>query len=597
MRIEDYAIIGDTQTLALVSKSGSIDWLCFPSFDSGACFAALLGSPSNGRWLIAPKGTPKKVTRRYRKDTLILETLFETEGGSVRLVDFMPVRGKAPDLLRIVEGVSGSVPMQLELVIRYDYGSIVPWVRRLDGRLLAVAGPDALVLETPVPHEGHGLKTVAEFEVRAGDRVPFSLMWSPSHEPLPELPDPARAEEETEHFWHEWVARCTDRGEHREAIVRSLITLKALTYAPSGGIVAAGTTSLPEDVGGVRNWDYRYCWLRDSTFTLYALLEGGYVDEARAFRDWLLRAVAGDPAKLQIMYGLLGERRLDERELGWLSGYEDSRPVRVGNAAAQQLQLDVYGEVMDTLYQSLRAGIPASAPAWSMQCQLMNWLESNWSRPDEGLWEVRGPRRQFTHSKVMTWVAFDRAIKSAERFGLHGPVDRWRALRDQIHREVCQHGYDHKLGSFTQYYGATHLDAALLLIPATGFLPPHDERVLGTIRAVERELVSDGFVHRYPTGGPESVDGLPGREGAFLACSFWLVDAYHLSGQHERAHALFHRLTAVANDVGLLSEEYDTARGRLVGNFPQAFSHVALVNSARNLSSGDKRPAEERSEQ
>jgi GH15 family glucan-1,4-alpha-glucosidase len=595
MRIEDYAIIGDTQTLALVGSNGSIDWLCFPRFDSGACFAALLGSPSNGRWLIGPKGDVTKVTRRYRKDTLILETEFQTSDGTVRLVDFMPVRGQSPDLVRIVEGVSGSVPMQLELVIRYDYGSIVPWVRNVDGRLLAVAGPDALVLESPVSHRGQGLKTVAEFEVRPGMRLPFSLMWNPSHEPLPASVDPYQAERETTEFWREWAARATDRGEYRDAIVRSLITLKALTYAPSGGIVAAGTTSLPEALGGERNWDYRHCWLRDSTFTLYALLEGGYVDEARAFRDWLLRAVAGDPAKLQIMYGLLGERRLDESEISWLPGYENSRPVRVGNAAANQLQLDVYGEVMDTLYQALRAGMPTSEPAWSLQCSLMNWLESNWSAPDEGLWETRGGRRKFTHSKVMTWVAVDRAIKSAERFGMRAPIDRWRALREEIHRDVCQNGWNAELGSFTQYYGAEHVDAALLLIPTTGFLPARDERVLGTIRAVERELVHDGFVHRYRTVEGPNEDGLSGREGAFLACSFWLVDAYYLSGQMERAHALFRRVMAVANDVGLLSEEYDTSRARLVGNFPQAFSHVALVNSARNLTSPTQHPAEERS--
>lgn len=595
MRIEDYAVIGDTQTLALVAANGSIDWLCFPDFDSGACFAALLGSPSNGRWLIAPKAPITKVTRRYRKDTLILETEFETSDGTVRLVDFMPVRGRAPDIVRIVEGVSGSVPMHFELVIRYDYGSVVPWVRRIDGRLLAVAGPDALILKTPVPHKGQGPKTVGDFEVRPGDRVPFDLTWNPSHEPLPESPDPETAERETARVWHDWVARCTDSGPYRDAIVRSLITLKALTYAPSGGIVAAGTTSLPEELGGVRNWDYRHCWLRDSTFTLYALLEGGYVDEASAFRDWLLRAVAGDPAKLQIMYGLRGERRLDEIELGWLAGYEGSRPVRIGNGAAGQLQLDVYGEVMDTLYQALRAGMETSEPAWALQRSLMDWLESNWSAPDEGLWEVRGGRRQFTHSKVMTWVAVDRAIKSVERFQLRGPVERWRALRDEIHRDVCEHGYNSEIGSFTQYYGGRSVDAALLLIPGTGFLPARDERVLGTIRAVERELVRGGFVHRYLTGAGANFDGLDGEEGAFLACSFWLVDAYYLSGQLEQAHALFQKLMALTNDVGLLSEEYDTRRGRLIGNFPQAFSHVALVNSARNLTSPTQKPAEERS--
>jgi GH15 family glucan-1,4-alpha-glucosidase len=595
MRIEDYAVVGDTQTLALVASNGSIDWLSFPRFDSSACFAALLGTPAHGRWQIAPKGEVKKTTRRYRQDTLILETEFVTASGTARLVDFMPIRGNSPDIVRLVQGVSGNVSMRSELVIRYDYGSIVPWVRRIDGRLHAIAGADALVLETPVANQGHGLTTLGEFELPAGAELPFVLTWHPSYEPVPPSPNPGRALEDTQSFWRNWVARCSDRGEYRDQIVRSLITLKALTYAPSGGIVAAGTTSLPEDLGGVRNWDYRYCWLRDSTFTLYALLHGGYLDEAAAFRDWLLRAVAGDPAKLQVIYGVAGERRLDEFEIDWLPGYEGSKPVRIGNAAAGQLQLDVYGEVSDTLYQAFRAGMPASEPAWALQRALTEWLESNWMVPDEGLWEVRGGRRRFTHSKVMTWVAVDRAVNMAERFGMPGPLDRWRALREEIHRDVCANGYDPELGSFTQYYGGKTLDAALLLIPSVGFLKPTDERVTGTIKAVERELVRDGFVQRYRNDAGANIDGLPGREGAFLACSFWLVDAYVLSGRVSEARELFCRLSSVANDVGLFSEEYDVDRRRLIGNFPQAFSHVAFVNSARNLSSSGKRPAAERS--
>ncbi|HET9956499.1 MAG TPA: glycoside hydrolase family 15 protein [Polyangiaceae bacterium] len=596
MRIEDYAIIGDTQTLALVSKAGSIDWLCFPRFDSGACFAALLGTPDNGRWRIAPHvnrertAVAPKVARRYRQDTLILETTFETEDGAVRLVDFMPPRGQSPDVVRIVEGLSGCVPMQSELIIRFDYGSIVPWVRNLDGRLHAIAGPDALQLDTPIKHCGRGLTTVADFEIRAGDRVPFVLTWHASHQALPESPDPFHALRETEEWWREWVSHCTDSGEYRDAIVRSLITLKALTYGPTGAIVAAGTSSLPEAIGGVRNWDYRYCWLRDSTFTLYALMSGGYEQEACAFRDWLLRAAAGDPSKLQIMYGISGERRLEERTLDWLVGYEESRPVRIGNAAAAQLQLDVYGELSDTLHQSRRAGMTPRDPAWPLQRALTEWLESNWSSADEGLWEVRGPRRQFTHSKVMAWVAFDRAVKAIEQFGLPGPLERWRATRERIHEEVCRQAWNSELRSFTQYYGGRGLDAALLLIPAVGFLPATDARVIGTVQRIERELIENGFVLRYRSDG---VDGLPGHEGAFLACSFWLVDALTLLGRRNDAQQLYERLVAVTNDVGLLSEEYDTLNGRLVGNFPQAFSHVALVNSARNLTS-TRQPSEER---
>jgi GH15 family glucan-1,4-alpha-glucosidase len=593
MRIEDYAIVGDTQTLALIGATGSIDWLCFPRFDSGACFAALLGTKDNGRWQIAPKNAEFRTKRRYRDGTLVLETEFECSEGVVRLIDVMPIRGTNPDIVRVVEGVSGSVEMRSELVIRYDYGSIVPWVRNVEGRLYAVAGPDALMLETPVEHHGENLTTVSAFQLRAGERVPFVLTWYPSHEKPPASPEPFEALSDTEAWWREWVSRCSDEGEYREAIVRSLITLKALTFAPSGGIVAAGTTSLPEALGGVRNWDYRYCWLRDSTFTLYSLMHGGYFDEAHAFRDWLLRAVAGDPAKLQIMYGVLGERRLSERILEWLPGYEDSKPVRIGNAAVNQLQLDVYGEVSDTLLQSLHFGMKLDEPTWAFQRALIEWLEEHWSDPDEGLWEVRGERRNFTHSKVMTWVAFDRAIKAVERHGMSGPVERWRVRRAEIHRDVCEKGFNSNMATFTQYYGGTSLDASLLLIPQVGFLPAHDPRVLGTISAVERELFRNGFVQRYSTEPHKNVDGLPGHEGAFLACSFWLVDAYVLTGRLEDARRLFERLIAIRNDLGLLSEEYDTDQRRMVGNFPQAFSHVALVNSARNLTRAH-RPAEER---
>lgn len=593
MRIEDYAVIGDTQTLALVGMNGSMDWLCFPRFDSGACFAALLGSPENGRWLIAPKGKPTSVRRRYRDGTLVLETEFQTAEGTVRVVDCMPIRGKNPDVVRVVEGVSGVVPMRAELVIRFDYGSVVPWVRKSEGRLLAIAGPDALVLESPLRHEGRGFTSVSEFEVKAGERIPFVLTWYPSHEHAPRSPNPFHALTDTEQWWRDWASKATDDGPYREAIVRSLITLKALTFAPSGGIVAAGTTSLPEALGGMRNWDYRFCWLRDSTFTLYALMQGGYVEEAQAFREWLLRAVAGDPSKLQIMYGVAGERRLDEWTVPWLSGYEESKPVRIGNAAVNQLQFDVYGEVSDTLLQSYDAGMSLGGPTWALHRSLVEWLESNWDQPDAGLWEVRGERRKFTHSKVMTWVAIDRAIKAVERHAAAGPVERWRRLREEIHRDVCQNGWNAEKGTFTQYYGGTTLDASLLLLPLVGFLPPEDARVQGTIRAVERELLREGFVQRYDTREGGNVDGLPGKEGAFLACSFWLVDAYVLSGRRAEGEQLFRRLLGLANDVGLLSEEYDVDAKRLVGNFPQAFSHVALVNSARNLTS-ELRPAEQR---
>jgi GH15 family glucan-1,4-alpha-glucosidase len=594
LRIEDYALIGDNETVALVGRDGSIDWLCVPRFDAGACFAALLGTPDNGRWRIAPRGAVTRTRRRYRGATLILETEFETADGIVRLVDCMTPRQRLPDVVRLVEGVRGSVPMEMELTIRFDYGSIVPWVRRMpDGTLSAVAGPDALCLHTPVSHEGRDLSTVAAFTVRAGERVPFSLLWHPSTESPPEPCDAVAAVAGVERHWEDWSARSTYRGEWRDAVQRSLLTLKALAYAPTGGVMAAATTSLPECLGGVRNWDYRYCWLRDATFSLYALMLSGYVDEAKAWRDWLLRAVAGRPNDLQILYGPAGERRLPEVELPWLAGYEASVPVRIGNAAVHQFQLDVYGELMDTMHIARRAGLEAEPYAWPLQCALLDFLESGWREPDEGIWEVRGPRRHFTHSKVMAWVAFDRAVKAVERFGCEGPADRWRALRDDIHAEVCRRGYDAGKRSFVQYYGSDRLDASLLMIPLVGFLPATDPRMRGTVQAIERELVADGFVRRYHTETATAVDGLPPGEGTFLPCSFWLADNLALLGRRDEARALFERLLALRNDVGLLSEEYDPVRQRLVGNFPQAFTHVALINTARNLSGGGG-PAEDR---
>jgi GH15 family glucan-1,4-alpha-glucosidase len=581
--IENYALIGDLQAAALVERGGSIDWLCFPRFDSGACFASLLGNEENGRWLLAPLrgGTP---TRRYLHDTMVLETTWETPDGVVRVFDFMPPRGKAPDVVRIVEGVSGSVRMRSELVIRFDYGHVVPWVRREDGGRIAVAGPDALSFRTPAPTRGERMRTVSELTVEEGQRVPFVLTWYPSHEPSPGKIDAELALAETESFWRDWNARCKVPlpAEWRDLLHRSLMVLKTLTYAPTGGIVAAPTTSLPEFIGGVRNWDYRYCWLRDATLTLLALLQADHVEEALDWRSWLLRAVAGDPADLQIMYGVGGERRLTELELHWLAGYEGSRPVRIGNAASEQLQVDVYGEVMDALYQARAHGLAEERTAWQLQKTLLRYLDRMWQEPDEGIWEIRGERRHFVHSKVMAWVAFDRAVRSVEEHGLDGPVDQWRAARDEIHAQVCDRGYDASLGSFVQSYGSAQLDASLLLVPLVGFLPADDPRVAGTIAAVERELVEDGFVLRYRTHA-DGVDGLPPGEGVFLPCSFWLVDCYELIGRHDDAHRLFERLVGLANDVGLLSEEYDPRAERLVGNFPQAFTHLALVNTAFNV--------------
>ena len=590
-RIEDYAVIADTQSAALVGRDGSIDWLCLPRFDSGACFAALLGDERNGLWRIAPAGGTRTVRRRYRGDTLVLETEFETGDGTVRLVDFMSPRLRDPDVVRVVEGVRGRVPMRMELRIRFDYGRLTPWVRRVGNALLAVSGPESLVLRTPVPHHGEEMATVADFQVAKGDRLPFALTWNLSHEPLPDAIDPLQALDDTESYWREWTGRCTYQGQWRDAVLRSLLTLKALTYQPSGGIVAAVTTSLPEEIGGVRNWDYRFCWLRDATMTLTSLMAAGYEQEARAWREWLLRAMAGDPPSLQIMYGPSGEARLPELELEWLSGYEGSTPVRTGNEAVRQFQLDVYGEVMDALHKARRLDIEPHPSAWALQKELMEFLEANWQRPDEGIWEVRGSRQHFTHSKVLAWVAMDRAVKAVEQFGVDGPLERWRRVRGAIHREVCQQAYDPDRNTFTQSYGSQKLDASLLLMPLVGFLPPTDPRVRGTIEAIERELCEDGFVLRYLTGTEgTSVDGLPGQEGVFLACTFWLADNYALMGRLEDARKLFERLLDLRNDVGLLAEEYDPVARRLLGNFPQAFSHVPLINTALHLSEAGPDP-------
>ncbi len=584
MRIEDYALIGETETAALVGRDASMDWLCAPRFDSGACFASLLGDRQHGRWLIAPVADVRRTRRAYRPETLILETEFETDAGVVRLVEFMPLRREGPHIVRIVEGVRGRVPMRMELLIRFDYGSVVPWVRNLNGLLQAVGGPDSLYLSTPVETRGEQLSTVADFEIAEGQRIPFVLAWHPSHQPEPALANAEQALKQTETWWKKWSGQCTYKGEWRPHVLRSLITLKALTNEPTGGIVAAATTSLPEAIGGVRNWDYRYCWLRDATFTLYALMAAGYRDEACAWRDWLLRAVAGDPKKLQIMYGPAGERRLTEVTLPWLPGYESSAPVRIGNAAVTQFQLDVYGEVIDTLYQAQRVGIKSDESTWALQQHLLEFLESHWMKPDEGIWEVRGPRRHFTHSKVMAWVAADRAVKTIATFGLEGDQSRWERLRDAIHVEVCEKGYDAGRKVFIQYYGSSRLDASLLMIPLVGFLPPEDPRVRSTVDAIERDLCFDGFVLRYLTDEKGHVDGLPPGEGAFLPCTFWLADNYQLLGRHQEARGLFERLLGLCNDVGLLSEQYDPRAKRLLGNFPQAFSHVSLINTARNLS-------------
>jgi GH15 family glucan-1,4-alpha-glucosidase len=590
--LEDYALIGDTHTAGLVGRNGSIDWLCLPRFDSGACFAALLGNDSHGRWLLAPSAVPARTRRRYREDTLILETDHAVDDGLVRVTEFMsPRRGQAR-VVRLVEGIRGVVPMRTELRLRFDYGLAVPWLRPGRRTVSAVAGPDAVELRTDVPVEVATGTVTADFQVRAGERLAFVLVWHRSFEPPPPKIDPWDALRAATRYWRDWAASCTYDGEWREAVMRSLLTLKALTYRPTGGIVAAPTTSLPEDIGGARNWDYRICWLRDATFTLYSMLLAGYEREAEAWREWLLRAVAGDPRDLRIMYGLGGERRLPELELDWLPGYESSLPVRVGNDASRQFQLDVYGEVLDLLHQAAREGLPHEEPVWEMERRIMDVLESAWREPDEGIWEVRGGRRHFVHSKVMAWVGVDRAIRDVELFGFDGPVDRWRALRDEMHDEICAEGYDDDVGAFVQSYGSKELDAAMLMIPLVGFLPALDERMVGTVRAIRERLLVDGFVQRYDPGS--RVDGLPGGEGAFLPCTCWLADNLKLQGEEDQARELFERVLSVRTDLGLLSEEYDLVRHRLVGNFPQAFSHVSLIGTARNLSRTEVGPAERR---
>ncbi len=588
-RIEDYGFLSDTQTAALVSRDGSVDWLCFPRFDSGACFAALLGDRENGRWKFTVREKVKKTHRRYRGETLILETTLETKSGAIRIIDFMPPRGTNPDLVRIVEGIRGTVAVEMELIIRFDYGHIVPWVRKRDHGLEAVAGPDALLLRTPVKTFGRDLTTAAEFEVKRGDRIPFVLTWYLSHEQPPKPVKPMVALRQTERFWTKWARPFRLKGENRAAIMRSLLTLKGLTYAPSGGIVAAATTSLPEQIGGVRNWDYRYCWLRDATFTLFALTGANYIEEARRWRTWLLRAIAGSPAQMQILYGVNGERRLDEYTLPWLKGYENSQPVRVGNAASTQFQLDVFGEIVSSVYHAHQAGIQMDKTAWALQVALLNFLELNWDKPDEGIWEMRGGRRHFTHSKMMAWLAFHRAVQLVEECGYPGKhhVERWRGLRDKIHEDVCRRGYHTKRKAFTQSYGSNALDASLLLMPMVGFLPPKDPRVVNTIRAVERELTCKGLILRY-LPAKSTADALPGNEGVFLPCSFWMVNCLHLIGQKKKAQRLFNRLMKLRNDLGLLSEEYDPVDRRQLGNFPQAFTHVSLILAARRVADRSK---------
>ena len=580
--IEDYALIGDCRTAGLVGRDGSIDWLCLPRFDSDAVFAALLGDGDNGFWKIAPVAPVRRVQRRYREGTLTLETEMETEDGTIVLVDFMPLHDPRADVVRIVLGKSGAVRVRSELVLRCGYGRIVPWVRHAEGGIQAIAGPDRFRFSAPVETRGHGLRTHAELTISAGDRAPFVLAWSPSHERLPPVIDAKRALETTDRTWHEWITRCERASPFDPHVRRSLVTLKALSYAPTGGMVAAPTSSLPEAVGSVRNWDYRYCWVRDATFTLTALLNAGFKEEARAWEQWLLRATAGSPSQMQILYGIAGERRLPEIELGWLDGFEGSRPVRIGNAAADQLQLDVYGELMDTMHLARETGLEASDAGWKLQMELLDHLATGWREADQGIWEVRGPARHFTHSKVMCWVAFDRAVKAVEHFGREGPVDRWRAVRDEIHDEICRRAHDPDRNTFVQYFGGTDLDAALLLLPVVGFLPASDRRVAGTLAAVQRELMEDGLVKRYLTR-PE-IEGLPEGEGTFLPCSFWLADALVLAGRYDEARAVFDRLLGLTNDVGLLAEEYDPRARRMLGNLPQALSHVALVNTALNLS-------------
>jgi GH15 family glucan-1,4-alpha-glucosidase len=581
-RLEDYAIIGDCETAALVARDGSIDWLCWPRFDSGACFAALLGSPDNGRWLLGAADPQARISRRYRGDTLILETLFETSDGAASVTDFMPLRGDCPCLVRLVEGKRGRLAMHTEYVIRFDYGGELPWVTRLgEEEVCAVAGPDMTVLRTPVALRGVDFKTVGQFTVAAGEKIPFVLSYGPSHLPPPPPVDPLQALADTEKYWREWAHCARPAKPYSAAVTRSLITVKALTHRPSGSLIAAPTTSLPERLGGERNWDYRYCWLRDATFTLLALMNAGYYEDAGLWRQWLLRAVAGDPARVQIMYGLTGERRIDEWEIGWLDGYEGSKPVRGGNAAVKQLQIDVYGELMDVLYHGRHTELGGIKEGWDMQCGLLDQLETIWEEADHGLWEARGDRRRFTHSKVMAWVAFDRAVKTVEQFGVEGPLERWRTLRAKIHDQVCRFGFNPDVGSFVQSYGSKHLDASSLLIPLVGFLPVDDPRMRSTVAAIQRHLVVDGLVMRYDSHA--GLDGLPPGEGAFLPCGFWLADNLLLLGRRDEARDLFERLLALRNDLGLLSEEYDTDHKRLIGNFPQALTHIALINTAYML--------------
>jgi GH15 family glucan-1,4-alpha-glucosidase len=597
LRIEDYGVIGDTQTVAVVGRDGSIDWCCLPRFDSAACFASLLGTEDHGFWRIAPVASPKPGTgppllgtrRRYVGDSLVIETEWDTPEGTARLTDHMPIRDEFPQIVRLVECTSGTVHMRTDLVIRFEYGSVIPWVRHIDGSLVAVAGADGLALWTPVRGHGEGMSTVAEFILHEGQSIPFVLSYFTSTKELPRPVDAAYSLRQTVRYWQDWAELGpNDFSPWQEPVVRSLITLKALTFNPTGGIIAAATTSLPETLGGSRNWDYRYSWLRDATLTLSSLMAAGYSQEAAAWRDWLLRAVAGEPSKLQIMYGPSGERNLLEREIPWLPGYEGSKPVRIGNAASDQYQLDVYGEVISALHEGRRLGLPISDPAWELERAILDFLESGWKQPDDGIWEVRGPRRHFTHSKVMAWLAVDSAVRDIEEYDLDGPADKWRALRDEIHAEVCEKGFDPERKTFTQYYGSKELDASVLMIPLVGFLPPSDERVVGTVEAIQRELTQDGFVVRYDSEASQHVDGLTGREGAFLACSFWMADDLNLIGRRDEAVELFERLVALRNDLGLLSEEYDPIAKRQVGNFPQAFSHVSLVNSAVGLTQQDK---------
>ncbi|KYK49769.1 glucoamylase [Bradyrhizobium liaoningense] len=581
-RIEDYALIGDCETAALVGRNGSIDWLCWPAFDSDACFAAILGTPKNGRWLIAPSETATRISRRYLGNTLILETRFETKSGTVALIDFMPPRGKASDIVRLVRGIRGTVKMRMELVIRFGFGVDIPWVRRIDHSLMAIAGQDMTVLRTPVETRGEDLTTVSDFEVKEGETVPFVLTYGPSHLEPPAPIDPELALQETEKFWQDWCSHCTRDGDYQDLVLRSLITLKALTFAPTGGIVAAPTTSLPEKLGGSRNWDYRFCWLRDATFTLLALMNSGYTEEALAWHNWLLRAAAGSPSNMQIMYGIWGQRRLLEWEAGWLDGYEGAQPVRVGNAAHAQLQLDVYGELIDAFHQSRMAKLQLDDETWALECAVLQHLAEVWDRPDHGIWERRGQPKHYVFSKVMTWVAFDRGIKSAETFGFKAPLLHWRTLRDAIHRDVCNRGFDAEENAFVESYGSKLLDASVLLLPAVGFLPPSDPRIRGTIASIEKCLMRDGFVLRHDPR--ELPADQPPLEGAFLACSLWLADAYVLSGDLDKAQALLDRVAGIANDVGLLAEEYDSVARRQTGNFPQALTHIALINTAQNLS-------------